>query len=148
MTLGQARTLASTAHLIFGVESARSAGNLVLAPMTAHLTEQGRLSWQQALSPRLSPDLHLPMARAGAPAAARGLEHRISGQTGIPPRHGGLGSLDAVNAMARSEEQIVIAYVETVAGREMAAQSEESIRRAVRQFVRDYYRLPSASRLR
>ena len=146
LPLDQRRTLGAMSHLIFKVESARSFGNFVLAPMVAQLTQQGTLQWQQALSPRTSPDLHLPMARANAPGAVRGLEAKIAEQTGIAPRVGGHASGRDVNAMAISEEQLIVAWVTQVAGGAVAAASEESIRLHVRSLVRDWYRLHSATR--
>ncbi len=140
-------TMGATSHLVFGTESARSAGNLVTAPMTAQLVEGGHLSWQQALSPRTSP-VSLPMAGAGAPQRSRGLEGALQEQTGIAPRAGGQGTTKGAEGMAASEEALVIAWVTQVAGGAVAAGNEESIRSLVRKFVRDWYRIQSPTRRR
>ncbi|MGI9217455.1 MAG: hypothetical protein ACR2JA_10730 [Hydrogenophaga sp.] len=146
MSRDQLSMLGATSHLIFGTESARNTGALITGPMSAHLTETGQLKWQQTLAPLQSPQLHMPMARAGAPAASRGLEHLLKEQTGVEPRKGGLGNKTAVGGMAASEEQLIIAWVLQVTGSEAAASSEESIRMLVRTFVRDWYRLHSRTR--
>lgn len=146
MSRDQLSMLGATSHLIFGTESARSTGALITGPMSAHLTETGQLKWQQTLAPLQSPQLHMPMARAGAPAASRGLEHLLKDQTGVDPRKGGLGNKTAVGGMAASEEQLIIAWVLQVTGSEAAASSEESIRMLVRTFVRDWYKLHSRTR--
>lgn len=146
MSRDQLSMLGSTSHLIFGTESARNTGALITGPMSAHLTETGQLKWQQTLAPLQSPQLHMPMARAGAPAASRGLENLLKDQTGVVPRAGGFGSQEAASGMAASEEQLIIAWVLQVTGSEAAASSEESIRMLVRTFVRDWYRLHSRTR--
>lgn len=143
MSRDQLSMLGSTSHLIFGTESARNTGALITGPMSAHLTETGQLKWQQTLAPLQAPQLHMPMARAGAPAASRGLENLLKDQTGVVPRAGGFGSQEAASGMAASEEQLIIAWVLQVTGSEAAASSEESIRMLVRTFVRDWYQLHS-----